>query len=44
VKRSYALRASLAASIAEGGEVDDGQLDAAFARHAEALRRRGIGE
>jgi antitoxin ParD1/3/4 len=39
-----ALRATLETSTAQGGEVSDTQLDAAFARRAEELRRRGLGE
>lgn len=38
-----ALRATLAASIAAGGEVSDAELDAALAESDAALAREGIG-
>lgn len=39
-----ALRASLEASIAAGGEVTEDELDQALAAHGEELRRKGTGE
>lgn len=39
-----ALRATLEASIAAGGEVTEDELDVALAARGEELRRRGIGE
>lgn len=39
-----ALRATLEASIAAGGEVTGDELDLALAARGEELRRRGIGE
>lgn len=39
-----ALRATLEASIAAGGEVTEDELDLALAARGEELRRRGIGE
>jgi antitoxin ParD1/3/4 len=39
-----ALRATLEASIAAGGHIDDAGLDAALDEQGEELRRRGIGE
>lgn len=39
-----ALRATLEASIAAGGEVTEDELDLALAAHGEELRRKGIGE
>ena len=38
-----ALRATLDASIAAGGEVTDAELDEAIAAKGEELRRKGIG-
>jgi antitoxin ParD1/3/4 len=38
-----ALRTTLEASIAEGGEVSDGELDAAIAAKSAELRSKGIG-
>lgn len=38
-----ALRTTLEASIAGGGEVTDDELDNALAAHGEELRRKGIG-
>lgn len=39
-----ALRATLEASIAEGGAATEGELDQALAARSEELRRRGVGE
>jgi antitoxin ParD1/3/4 len=39
-----ALRATLEASVAAGGHIDDAGPDAAFTDEAEKLRRRGVGE
>jgi antitoxin ParD1/3/4 len=39
-----ALRATLEASIAAGGEVTEDELDQALAAHGEELRRKGISE
>lgn len=39
-----ALQATLEASIAAGGHIDDSELDVALAEEADELRRRGIGE
>lgn len=39
-----ALQATLEASLATGGYIDDRALDAALAKEADELRRRGIGE
>ncbi len=39
-----ALRATLEASIAAGGEVTEDELDQALAAHGEELRRKGTGE
>lgn len=41
--RLQALRATLAASIAAGGEVSDAELDEALAERSAALARDGIG-
>lgn len=38
-----ALRATLEASIAQGGEITDTELDAAIAAKSGELRRRGLG-
>jgi len=38
------LKATLEASIAAGGEVGDGEIDAAIARRAARLRADGVGE
>lgn len=41
--RLQALRATLDASIAAGGEVDEDELDRAIAKRADELKRHGIG-
>jgi len=38
-----ALRATLEASIAEGGEATEDELDQALVIHGEELKRKGIG-